>query len=67
METYRNEPESDFETDIESDFVTCNDYIIDKTVKQASIRKRISGGNVSRDGLRQDFFTCKLQTLDING
>ena len=55
MEIYSNDLESDFESDIETDFVTCNEFVIDKPVK-ASVRKCISGGNVSRDGLRWGFF-----------
>ena len=51
MEIYCNEPESDFGTD-ESDFVTCHDSVIDLSLKKQSARKRISGGNISRDGLR---------------
>lgn len=53
MEIYSNDSESDFETDIESDFVTCNEYL--ESAKKSSVRKRISGGNVSRDGLRCGF------------
>ena len=53
MEIYSNDSESDFETDIESDFVTCNEYC--ESAKKSSVRKRISGGNVSRDGLRWGF------------
>ena len=60
MEIYNNDLESDFETDIETDFVTCNEFLIDKSVKKSSVRKCISGGNVSRDGLRWSFSKCKL-------
>lgn len=55
MEIYSNDSESDFETDIESDFVTCNEYCDTESAKKSSVRKRISGGNVSRDGLRSGF------------
>ena len=54
MEIYCNEPESDFGTD-ESDFLTCHDSVTDISLKKQSVRKRISGGNISRDGLRLGF------------
>ena len=59
MEIYNNDSESDFETDIESDFVTCNEYCDTESAKKSSVRKRISGGNVSRDGLRCGFLLMK--------
>ena len=52
MEIYCNEPESDFGTENESDFVTCHDSVIDLSLDKQSARKRISGSNNSRDGLR---------------
>ena len=60
MEIYCNEPESDFGTDNESDFVTCHDSVIDISLKKQSARKRISGDNISRDGLRLKVSTDKL-------
>ena len=63
MEIYSNDSESDFETDIESDFVTCNEYCDTEFAKKSSVRKRISGGNVSRDGLRWGFL-CKLDHIE---
>ena len=61
------------ETDIESDFVTCNEFAAENTENlnenhssnELGIR-RSSSDNISRDGLRLDFYSSIYHWSDID-
>ena len=65
---------STMETDIESDFVTCNEFAAESAENdnendpsnELSIRRRSSSDNISRDGLRLGFYSSIYHWSDID-